>query len=411
MANSERTGRVRPGTSSSLVGGQKGGTRLATFDGNKNVAPRIPSRSGAHGTRELGVGAYLLIRFIRLMPHNSSPVKTIVPRSISQGLLESLLSAWLGSHSSRTLTAQTDSTGLSGSCVWKVDTSEGAYCLKGWPSDRFPVHELARRHQLLTHLGENGFGLVPLPRRTSAGETIQSTDDWHWDLTSWKPGSPCERSRTDDTPLNTAVRCLARFHKAARNFEKPTVGASPGLQTRRTVVNDLSIGQHEHLIAALVDRQPSPYQEIGLRLHEQLVRTSPNVQQSLREFADMKLPLQWCLRDVKYDHVFFQGDEVSGLIDYGAAAIDSVAGDLARLLGSFLERQDPSWDRALEEYQDCSPLSVAERNAVWEFDRGGSVASAANWLRWIFLEGRYPNHCPKLQAHLEWLLLRLQYLQ
>ena len=58
------------------------------------------------------------------------------------------------------------------------------------------------------------------------------------------------------------------------------------------------------------------------------------VPRALATWAERPLPLQPCLCDVWHDHVLFEGDTVTGVIDYGGAKIDHVAVDLARLLGS-----------------------------------------------------------------------------
>ena len=45
------------------------------------------------------------------------------------------------------------------------------------------------------------------------------------------------------------------------------------------------------------------------------------------------VPFNLCIGDVWHDHILFEGDAVTGMIDFAAAKVDHVAADLARLLG------------------------------------------------------------------------------
>ncbi len=62
-------------------------------------------------------------------------------------------------------------------------------------------------------------------------------------------------------------------------------------------------------------------------------------------------PLQPCIRDVWHDHVLFVGDDVSGLVDFGAMQPDSVAADIARLLGSLAGDDRQAWTIGLAAYE------------------------------------------------------------
>ncbi len=55
----------------------------------------------------------------------------------------------------------------------------------------------------------------------------------------------------------------------------------------------------------------------------------------------LKVPIQPCIGDIWHDHILFLGDGVSGLVDFGGMRADTVAGDIARLLGS-LVADDPA---------------------------------------------------------------------
>ena len=105
--------------------------------------------------------------------------------------------------------------------------------------------------------------------------------------------------------------------------------------------------------------------------------------------------LQAVIRDVWSSHLLFDPDEpgrVAGIVDFHAAAIDTPATDLARLLGSWT--RDPAspladaWRDALDAYEGIRPLVDAERRLVPWLDATGTVFALDNWFRWTLLEGR-----------------------
>jgi Ser/Thr protein kinase RdoA (MazF antagonist) len=67
-------------------------------------------------------------------------------------------------------------------------------------------------------------------------------------------------------------------------------------------------------------------------------RLAPDLERQLAAHVDRPVPLQPALRDILDEHVLFVGDQVTGIIDFGAMRIESVAGDIARLLGSLVPR-------------------------------------------------------------------------
>jgi homoserine kinase type II len=100
------------------------------------------------------------------------------------------------------------------------------------------------------------------------------------------------------------------------------------------------------------------------------------------------LPLQPCLCDVWHDHVLFEGERVTGLVDYGSVKTDHVAVDLARLLGSLVGDDRQQQAAGLEAYARLRPLSPEECRLVAALDETGTVLGAANWLRWLYHDVR-----------------------
>ena len=303
-------------------------------------------------------------------------------------MLRSLLVEWFDDVESAGIETHDTSSGLSGALVWRVTFGGKTFCFKRWPREHPTVDQLSEVHGLLRHVEQTGFQHVPAPVVTRGGESFLRRGDHFWELTPWLPGKPYHRNRPSLEKRLAAMRCLARFHLAASSYEVPTVGAAPGLLTRREILSSLRGGGLSRLRRAIRAKPASELLSIAEEMCAEVGRAMPTVLGELEQVADVPLPLQWCLRDVKCDHLLFTGAQVTGVIDFGAAAVDSVAGDVARLVASLVGDDRQQWLTAIEAYHACRPLSPAERRAIDSFDRGRTLAATANWLRWLFVEER-----------------------
>jgi homoserine kinase type II len=98
--------------------------------------------------------------------------------------------------------------------------------------------------------------------------------------------------------------------------------------------------------------------------------------------------LQPCLRDARPEHFLFSGDRVTGLVDFGAMAIESVAADLARLLSEWVGPDRSARAEGLAAYTPIRPLDGFELALIDVFEDSAALLGAGRWVRWHFLEGR-----------------------
>jgi Ser/Thr protein kinase RdoA (MazF antagonist) len=120
------------------------------------------------------------------------------------------------------------------------------------------------------------------------------------------------------------------------------------------------------------------------------------------------MPLQPCLCDVWHAHVLFEGEAVTGLVDYGSVKVDHVAVDLARLLGSLVEGDARRTAAGLTAYRRLRRLTQREAELVGVLDETATVLAVANWLRWLYHEGRRYDDRAAVTARLAGLVRRLE---
>ena len=198
--------------------------------------------------------------------------------------------------------------------------------VRAWPPDGPGRPDLERIHRWLAEAG--GLGFVPVPIPAMDGRTIRDHAGLLWEVSPWHPGR-ADIGRPPPRPrLRAGLTALAAFHQVlARDRIR---GQSPGLQARFHELNWLSMGGFEVLEGA-IDRAPAePVRAPARQWLELARRAAPRILSSLRRASARVVALQPCLRDARPEHLLFTGEQVTGLVDFGAMAIECVAADLAR---------------------------------------------------------------------------------
>jgi homoserine kinase type II len=132
------------------------------------------------------------------------------------------------------------------------------------------------------------------------------------------------------------------------------------------------------------------------------------VSQSLNPWLDFRCPVQPCLRDLWHDHLLFEGDRLTGLIDYGAVSGDHVGADLARMLGSLVGDDTGGWERGLRSYRRVRDLNEHDEQLAHVLDRSSTILGLVNWLRWLYHEGRSYEDLAAVARRLQALLERIE---
>jgi hypothetical protein len=198
----------------------------------------------------------------------------------------------------------------------------------------------------------------------------------------WQSPSPSK--------LRGALAVLAKIHVAAAELRllghnyQPRVATSPALQKRASRLQQFVSGEFYQLQTAVGRCSLQPNLELGREVLSLAQLAAPSELAKARQWLKRELPLQWRHGDPWHDHILFTGDEVTGVIDFAAADVDSPAGDVARLLGSLVPDDPGAWKLGIDEFEQHRRLSNVEREAIPFFDSSGVVLSAINWIKWLF---------------------------
>jgi len=314
--------------------------------------------------------------------------------------------------------------GMSGARLWGITGSQGLHVLRRWPSEHPPADQLQFIHDVLRHAARKGALFLPLPVATTDGRTFVAHGGHLWQLEPWLPGAANFHDSPSPAKLQNAMRALARFHQATSDCDlrlghqgksiANTLTARmlpcPGMIRRLKRLGELQSGGTDTLKHAIV---AADWPELARAAHsfvELLPSAVPLAIGLLAPLSDVQFALQPCLRDVWYDHVLFVGDDVTGLIDFGAMAIDAPAVDVARLLGSLAVDDAAAWQRGLKAYAAIRPLTPDEVRAVAALDASGTVLAGCNWNRWVYMENRQFDDRQQVVQRFELLLERLRQL-
>jgi homoserine kinase type II len=298
--------------------------------------------------------------------------------------------------------------GFSGSRLWKVTTADGrAFCLRRWPGEHPSPERLRFIHDVLREVAAH-LPIVAAPIAAAAGGSFVEHAGHRWELTRWLPGQANYRAQPTPVRLRAAMHSLARFHRLAA-----AQGRHAGVP--RAFVDRLQ--RHAELrggeLAAIWQALGSPLgNDIDCWARRLFTLASQRLAAAENWEKVARPPRHWlqpAIRDIHHDHVLFTGDEVTGLVDFGALRIDTPLADIARLVGSLAGDDPPARRLALDAYAEILLLGEHDRQLVEWLDQTGIVLGTLNWLSWLYVERRDMGPIAPIVRRLAELSNRLQH--
>jgi Ser/Thr protein kinase RdoA (MazF antagonist) len=307
----------------------------------------------------------------------------------------------------RSLEPLANAGGFSGARIWRVETQSRTYCLKSWPPSRIDSIRLSWIHDRLTFARSCGIEFLPSIARRRDGLSCSEFGERVWDLIDWMPGIADFQGRPTAARMASAMSALAQLHRVWRQAESG-VGPCPSITRRLERVNQwedlLRRGWRPNFLTCDVESVGA----IAKQAWPLILAHVPTIRNLLSQLLNRQFRLQTCLGDIWHDHVLFKDDRVVGIIDFGSVRVDSPAVDLARLLGSFAPLDDSLYLAGLNDYRSHAPLSDDEVELTRILDYAGTVLGAANWLLWIYHDGRVFEDLASAAARLTLLVRRME---
>lgn len=265
-----------------------------------------------------------------------------------------------------------------------LDTAEGAYVLTIY--ERIPTEELPFYLNLVAHLAKNGVH-VPAPIADRSGALFS--------LLQGKPAGLVTRLNGHSNDHPGAPECarlgeeLARMHIASATYRpRLTNRRGPGwmLATSRSVRPFLNDDQNALLANEIVE------------------------QRKARDARADKLPAGAIHADLFRDNVLFDGETLSGMIDFGFAATDCYVYDLAITVNDWcIDQVTTQFETAklnamVDGYLSVRPLNESERSAWPMMLRLGALRFWLSRLYDLHLPRAAEVLTPKDPSHFERML-------
>jgi homoserine kinase type II len=274
--------------------------------------------------------------------------------------------------------------GFSGAALWRVEGPDGDWCLRAWPAEEMIRERIFEIHSLMKQARDQRLMFVPAVLITRSGSSCVVQADRFWELTAWMPGTATTPAQVTRPQVEAACAALALLHRAWAQVGQ-NIGPCPGVRRRLRAFQE---GDARIRTSCLKFDPHDPAQTWAERAWRLLQGHAAKIPLKLTPWLDRELPLQPCLCDVWHDHVLFEGDVVTGVVDYGGVKTDQVAVDLARLLGSLVENRADLRAAGLEAYACIRPISLQEEELVAVLDQTGTLVGLITWLKWLYFEDK-----------------------
>lgn len=263
--------------------------------------------------------------------------------------------------------------GFSGASVWRGELhGKPLFALKAWPTG-FSAEKLRHIHRWMIDARLGGkLDFVPQVWPCNSGQTVAEAAGRVWDVCSWLSGTANFECHPSEERVRAACRAIAELHRVWATRET-RIAPCPGVERRllllRTFDPDFSpftIADHE-LSACLEVTLPTLRRAIPLAIAE------------LEPWWNRPGPVQPCPCDIWHDHVLFEGERVTGIIDYGSMKFDHPAVDLARWLGDVVGDDADKFRLGLAAYRDAGGPWDPDYEFVSLLDRTGVICAVIHW--------------------------------
>ncbi len=277
--------------------------------------------------------------------------------------------------------------GFSGARLWRVESDGGNLCLRAWPAQGMTSDRLSGIHYLMAKARNAGLPFVPAVLKDRRGASWVASGGRLWELTTWMTGQADFHAHPSLGRAKAAFVALARLHLVWASTSGNS-GACPGVQRRLDAAREWKTLVHSGWRPSFTSGNTDPVQPWAERAWQRLQKIANRIIDRLEPWESRPLVLHPCLCDVWHDHVLFEGDTVTGIVDFGGVKGDHVAVDLARLLGSMVGDDAELRATALRAYSGFRPVSLEEEALIKVLDETGTWVGAMNWLKWLYLEER-----------------------
>ncbi len=276
--------------------------------------------------------------------------------------------------------------GLSGAWLWRFAARSGTFVLRAWPSPGTTRERVERVHRWLSQAESLPF--VPVPVCDQTGGTVQEAIGSFWDLSPWLPGTADLACPPAPQHLSEAFLGLAKFHQQLASEQADAV--SPGIAQRLSEIQGLIDGGFDAIEESIAESEERDDALLEIVVGWLLTARglAPRLVAPLVQASALTGPVQPVIRDARPEHFLFNRDLLTGLVDFGAMGVDSVAADLSRLIGEWLGTDSDARQRALEAYEQVRPLGPVERTLIGAFETGTALLMGERWCRWHFVENR-----------------------
>ncbi len=224
---------------------------------------------------------------------------------------------------------------------------------------------------------------VPRPVASPTGPSCFEDADGVWELQTWVPGQATLSAAAPEELLLSAVETISRLHRAWSSLATQS-SHSPTLRRRAQRLKNLC----EAKPAAFdlpTTRPEIPFAPQIAAIQRLLPDASRTARAELDRIEHHPRRLHPVVIDLKCDHVLFTANRVTGIVDFGAMAIDTPAVDWARLISSVAGDNPDAWrlwgDAVVSQHPAAEGADL--RRLLPALDASGTVLAADNWVAWL----------------------------